>query len=319
MRIRTRDEICGGEVLAQDVMNDKNQILIPAGAELKADYIPLIRSLGIDVLMLEDPYEKYENPNPIIDPASIWVYREKVQKLIERHIYQSGSSLREFEVIANEMVKEVNHDSKNALVDIREHAANLYEHTVMVALLSVAVAKKMELDVERQFCIALGALLHDIGYRYITVPYANRDMESGDPLLNFEYKKHTIMGYSALEGEAWIPDISRKMILFHHERLDGRGFPMRQKNKEIECRIIQTCDAFECMISGMGQTRTCVRNALAAIFQGAGLQFDKEVAGQLMSLVAKYPVGTNLRTENGKEQIVIAQTADPENPIVMSI
>ncbi len=50
-----------------------------------------------------------------------------------------------------------------------------------------------------------------------------------DPVEVFEYKKHTIMGFSALEEESWVPDIARKMVLSHHERMNGSGFPMRQK------------------------------------------------------------------------------------------
>lgn len=319
MIIKSMDEICGGEVLAQDVVNDKNEILIPAGIELKADYVPLIQSLGLDILMIDDPYEKHEKPNSIIDSIRFCTFVNKVRKLMEGHIYHDGSSLREFEVIANEIVKEVNNHSGTALVDMNERAANLYEHTVMVTLLSVMIAKRLKLNDKKQFNIAVGALLHDIGIRYITVPYQNRNMEEGDPVQIFEYKKHTIMGYSALEMESWVPDISRKMILFHHERIDGSGFPMRQRNREIECRIIQVCDAFDCMISGMECNRTSVRKSLSSISDAAGVKYDEEVVQQLLSIVAKYPVGTILKTEDGKENVVISQTTDPENPVLMEI
>lgn len=319
MRIKSMDEICGGEVLAQDVVNDKNEILIPAGIELKADYVPLIQSLGLDILMIDDPYEKHEKPNFIIDSIRFHTYVDKVKKLMEGHIYHNGSSLREFEVIANEIVKEVNNYSGTALMDMNERAADLYEHTVMVTLLSVMIAKRLKLNDKKQFNIAIGALLHDIGIRYITVPYQNRNMEEGDPVLIFEYKKHTIMGYSALEEESWVPDISRKMILFHHERIDGSGFPMRQRNREIECRVIQVCDAFDCMISGMECIRTSVRKSLSSISNAAGVKYDEEVTGQLLSIVAKYPVGTILKTKEGKESVVISQTTDPENPVLMEI
>lgn len=45
----------------------------------------------------------------------------------------------------------------------------------------------------------------------------------------------------------------------------GTGFPMKQKNKELECRIIQACDAFDSLISGMECKRICVQEAINQI------------------------------------------------------
>ena len=107
------------------------------------------------------------------------------------------------------------------------------------------------------------------------------------------------------------------MILTHHERLDGSGFPLKQKNSEIECRIIQVCDAFDCMISGMECNRTNVRDALSCLQENAGTQFDQNVVDSIVSMIAKYPVGTTVKTNEEQNGVVISQTADPENPVIM--
>ena len=157
----------------------------------------------------------------------------------------------------------------------------------MVTLMSLMIAKKMELDIEMKYDIAVGCLLHDIGIRYITIPYENINMEEQDPAHVFEYKKHTILGYSALEEETWIPEISRKMILSHHERIDGSGFPLRQKNRETACRIIQVCDAFDGMISGMECVRTNVPTACEKMKERAGICFDEEIVQMLFSMIGE--------------------------------
>ena len=59
-----------------------------------------------------------------------------------------------------------------------------------------------------------------------------------------------------MDEESWIAPISMKMVLSHHENMAGTGFPMKQKNKELECRIIQACDAFDSLISGMAVSYT---------------------------------------------------------------
>lgn len=318
MRIRAVSKLIGGEILAEAILTREKEILIPKGTELKSEYIPLIQSLEIESLMLEDPYEDYEKPHFIIQEDSIKKYTESVRKLMEGHIYhENDKSLKIFEVIANDIVKEINSSTAEAILDMKERSSNLYEHTIMVTLLSVLVGKKLKLDEQRLYNLALGCLLHDIGLRYVTIPYEGRDLTAVEPAEMFEYKKHTILGYSALQDETWIPQISRKMILSHHENMEGTGFPMKQKYKETECRIIQACDAFDCYISGMECKRMSVQEALDIMIGNAGKKYDKAVVDNLVSTVAKYPVGTTVKTNVEERGVVISQTVDPENPIIM--
>lgn len=317
MRIKSVSGLNGNEVLAEPILTNENVVLIPKGTVLKEEYIPLIQSLEIETLMVEDPYEDMENPNTIIDRTSLDRIIERVKKIMENHIYHSNKSLREFEMIANEIVKVMNDMPMDLVIDMDERTANLYEHTVMVTLLAINVARKLEVDRDKQYNIALGCLLHDIGIRYITTKYENQDWDKVDPVEVFEYKKHTIMGFSALEEESWVPDIARKMVLSHHERMNGSGFPMRQKNRELECKIIQACDAFDCYISGMECKRMSVQNAIERITDEAGMLFEKKIVKSLLSGIAYYPVGTTVEISSGEKAVVISQTDDPKSPIVL--
>ena len=318
MQIKTVDKLCGNEVLAEPILSDEKMILIPKGSKIKKEYIPLIHSLGVDSLMVEDPYEHLEQPNTIIDYSKIKHIISCVKQLMENHIYHTNKSLREFEVIANEIVKEINQIPEDIVIDMNSRIADLYEHTVMVTLLCVSVARQLKLDRKRQYNIALGSLLHDLGIRYITTKYINRDWTAEDPADVFEYKKHTILGYSALDQESWIPDISKKMVLFHHERLDGSGFPMRRRNIDIECRIIQVCDEFDCCITGMECLRMSLQESLEKIKSDTFHKFDQKVVDSLIKKIAHYPVGTIVKMDNHKKGVVISQTHDPEYPIILS-
>ena len=101
MRIRAVSKLIGGEILAEAILTREKEILIPKGTELKSEYIPLIQSLEIESLMLEDPYEDYEKPHFISQENSIKKYTESVRKLMEGHIYhENDKSLKIFEVIA---------------------------------------------------------------------------------------------------------------------------------------------------------------------------------------------------------------------------
>lgn len=283
MILQSTDELKGGEVLAEPILLESTSI--PKGTVIKIEYVPLLMSMDIQTVMIEEPYKDFETPNTIIETAHFDNYVGRIKKIMERHIYQSNNSLREFEMIANEIIKEAEEIPDDIVIDFMERNSDLYEHTIMVTLLSVLIGKKLQLDRKKLYHIALGSLLHDIGTRYITVTCESADFKTMDPVAVFELKKHTILGYSALDGESWIPDISRKMILSHHERIDGTGYPMRQKNKEIECRIIQVCDAFDCAITGMECKRMSLQEAIAMLQECAGKGLDKKVVDQLLDII----------------------------------
>ena len=129
-------------------------------------------------------------------------------------------------------------------------------------------------------------------------------------------KKHTILSYSALEGEDWISPVSKKMVLSHHERKDGSGYPLKQKTKDIECNILQVCDAFDCMISGMECKRISVQQALETMIEAADLLFERKIVKVLQKIVAYYPVGTKIRLNTGETGIVVCQTDNSIRPVV---
>ena len=319
MKIKSIDVLKGGEILAEPLMSQRKDTIIPRGTVLKIEYVPLLISMGISTVMIEDPYEDYESPNLIIDNERFIEYVSRIKRIMEGHIYQSNKSLRECEIIANELVKEIQEISDDVIIDMKERPANLYEHTIMVTLLSLIVAKKLHLEKEQLYNIALGCLLHDIGLRYITVPYENKDLKNMSAADVFELKKHTILGFSALENESWIPQVSRKMILAHHERADGNGYPMRQKYKETECKIIQVCDTFDRYISGMECSRISIQDVLAKLETGTGVRYDKKVVNKLIEMIAPYPVGTTVKTTDEKKGVVISQTEDKNSPMIMII
>ena len=135
MIIKSVSSLNGVEILAEPILTNEKEILIPKGTILKKEYISLIQSLGYETLMIEDPYESLEEPNFIIDREKFDSFVARVRKLMEAHIYHGQTSLREFEIIANDLIKEINQNNAELAIDMNERSANLYEHSVMVALL----------------------------------------------------------------------------------------------------------------------------------------------------------------------------------------
>lgn len=316
MRIRQVKSLKGGELLAEAVMTEEKEILIPKGTNLKPEYLDLLSFLGIDTVCIEDPYFEFEHPHKFMSKKKKEYYVNRVQKILENHIYNGKEDLKELEPLAKDIISDMMAVNDKIVIDFEERDGNLYEHTIMVTFLSIAVARKLKLSVLEIETIALGCLLHDLGLRYITVPYINYDPEKSTITEAFEFKKHSILAYTALENEQWLNNVSKKMILSHHEKKDGSGFPLRQKTKEIECNILQVCDIFDCMVSGMECKRSNVQTALEYITEASGILYDKKVVRAIEKIIARYPVGTKVKLNTGEVGVVISQTEDTTHPII---
>ena len=237
MKKVTVNKLEPGMVTAEQILTKNGQMIVDKGVTLTRPLIMRLSFYCVLEVCIEDPYEAFETTHFIISEERKQYYVSEVQKILENHIYHGKNSLNKMTDLANEIVREITEEEQPKVIDIEERNGSLYEHTVLVTMLSLVVAKMLKVKEESYIDIAIGALLHDLGMRYITVPYINFDMDHRPASEVFELKKHTILAYSALEGEDWISPVSKKMVLSHHERKDGSGYPLKQKTKDIECNI----------------------------------------------------------------------------------
>jgi len=151
-------------------------------------------------------------------------------------------------------------------------------HQQRVAELCVAIGRKLELTEDRIEGLRLGATIHDIGKIYVPAEILNRPGKLSKP--EFEIiTSHPQVGYDIIK-DVKFPWPVREMILQHHERLDGSGYPNGLKGDEIilEARILAVADVVEAMSShrpyrpGLG-----LDSALAQVRQEAGTKLDTQV------------------------------------------
>lgn len=122
-------------------------------------------------------------------------------------------------------------------------------HQRQVAKLAHAIAQEMKLPQEIAEGIYMGCLIHDIGKIYIPAEILSRP----GTLTNAEFeiiKCHPQVGYDIIKGIEF-PWPVAKMILEHHERMNGSGYPQGLKGDEIslEARILAVADVVEAMAS----------------------------------------------------------------------
>ncbi len=158
-------------------------------------------------------------------------------------------------------------------------------HQRRVARISRAIAEEMGLDNEKTEGIYTAAGIHDIGK--ISVPA--EILTKPGRITDIEYslvKTHSPMGYDILKTIEFPWPIG-KIVLQHHERLDGSGYPagLSGDNILLEARIVAVADVIEAMSShrpyrpALGMAR-----ALEEISQNKGILYDPDVADACLRL-----------------------------------
>lgn len=198
--------------------------------------------------------------------------------------------------IAEKKLKESYKKLHKALNDIINILASIVEardpytsgHQKRVASLAIAISEELGLDKDRIEAIGVAALIHDIGKINIPASILARPGK----LSKIEYdmiKTHPQLGYDMISGVEF-PWLIADIILQHHERNDGSGYPKGLKNKDIilEAKILAVADVVEAMASYRPyRPPLCMDKALKEIKQGRGKLYDPKVVGACAKLITK--------------------------------
>lgn len=303
------ENLVGGEYLAKPVRLNDNQTLFYEGTCLYMKHIEAILSAGIKEVCIFSPSTLTPKEKRVIKENLKTDCTQKVHDILESYTTYSDG-FEDIAETAQTIVEDIfNRDEiVDRVYDIRERNGDLYDHCVTVASLAILTALKMNLSEMEVFDIGVGSLMHDMGLRYLSVPYQDIDIEeefNADSL--FEFKKHTLYGFSSVERETWMSNESKKIILFHHERLDKSGYPFKHVALPIGVRIVAVVDAFDDILCGIGCQRGNVRKALNYLKDGRDKLFEGKIVDFFLEFVAAYPVGTIVITNNGDEAVVIEQ------------
>jgi putative nucleotidyltransferase with HDIG domain len=174
------------------------------------------------------------------------------------------------------------------------------EHTRRVATLAVQLGERLGLSPSRLRTLAIGGLLHDIGK--LSVP--SEILSKPGPLDDDEFaviKEHPERGRELLAELGGFDEPVRRLVLDHHERLDGSGYPrgLRGKELDISTRILAVCDVYDALVSVRAyRPPWSQEQALDLLRDGAGIEFDARCVEALEGVLgteAKFAPADELR------------------------
>ncbi|QTA38254.1 HD-GYP domain-containing protein [Thermosipho ferrireducens] len=160
-------------------------------------------------------------------------------------------------------------------------------HSKRVGTIARYIAKEMGFEKSKCDIIWRAAILHDIGKMGINEVILNKK----EPLSKNELKnirKHPVYGYKLLENIKPLIE-EAKILLYHHERWDGKGYPERLREEEIpvESRIISIAESFDVMVIDKPYKKALSINEAKEIFQNEKGQWDPEIVKVFLKIIDK--------------------------------
>jgi diguanylate cyclase (GGDEF)-like protein/PAS domain S-box-containing protein len=224
-------------------------------------YKEFIMSLSIGITTKES---KEQNINELIKAAEDKMYRHK---LIEKQSMHSSII-----VSLEKALEERNYET--------------HEHVHRMRNLALELGKKLQFSEDKLDELSLLSSLHDIG----KIAISDNIILNPLKLTNEEYeimKTHTEIGFRIANSNSGLASIS-KAILSHHERWDGKGYPMGLEGKSIPiiARIISIIDAYDAMTNDRPYRKAHSKEyANKELLKYAGKQFDPVLVEQFISMI----------------------------------
>lgn len=174
------------------------------------------------------------------------------------------------------------------MVRLAEKDSSTEEHTRRVATLAVEVGEHLGLSAARLRDLAIGGLLHDVGKLSIPDAILQKPQQLDDAEFDV-IKLHPERGQELLEELGGFSADVTHLVLDHHERLDGSGYPHGLKGDalDLETRILSVCDVYDALVSPrVYRGAWSTSRALHLLHEESGTAFDARCVAALVSVVS---------------------------------
>ena len=224
------------------------------------------------------------------------------------------------DLILDELVETVTANPKGLvqIAGLKSYDEYTYHHSLSVSVLSVAIGQAMKLNQREIKRLGRSAMLHDIGkmmipHKYISKPAKLSPHEFANvkrhPEIGARYLKYELIG----NEELW------DSVKYHHEKVNGSGYPKGLKDKEIPLfsKIISVSDVYDALTS-FRPYRDPMRppaDAVELLMSEAGSALDLEVIQAFVRRIELYPVGSTVQLSDKRYGRVLSNI----NPMRPSI
>jgi putative nucleotidyltransferase with HDIG domain len=201
-----------------------------------------------------------------------------------------------------------NEDALMMLTQIRNSDEYTAEHCMRVGIMCIAFAKFLDHEEEFLHEIGICGMLHDVGKMKVPDAILNKPGR----LTNEEMivmRKHTTFGYEILLKKRHLTPSAIDVVLSHHERMDGNGYPRGLTREKISyhSKLISIVDTHDAITSKrIYMEARSPTFAYKILMEGRDSQFDAELVLKFIEWLGVYPAGSIVEMRNGQLGIVIS-------------
>lgn len=218
--------------------------------------------------------------------------------------------------VANDIVDSVfrNEDAMAVLTRLRDKNAYPWRHTINTAILISVFARYLKYSKQAVFQLAMGALLHDLGQAKVPQGVINK-LGKLNELETKAMKKHVAQGFNLCKGQKGVTPVMLDMIINHHERLDGSGYPRGIKEDKLSktARMIAIVDAYDAMTADRVFKQGLEPISVLRHLLGQKDKYDTLLVQQFIKCMGVHPVGSIVKLTSDRLAIVIE--GNKSNPI----
>lgn len=298
-----------------------NSILIRAGMKGLNHFSKKLSELGINYLYVEDKLSKDIDIEDVVSENTRFKCKTALVDIMEKMNKEFTVDSRLVTNLVESLMEDILNHSKTLLslsaIDYTDEST--LNHSINTTIYAICLGMEWGYNQQELLELAEGTVLHDLGKTVIKKSILTKPGHLDK--VEFDHmKKHSSLGYDLLKKVPGLSERSKQIALYHHERMDGSGYPKCIIGAEIPefARITAIVDVFEALTA-----ERCYHKALSPyqateiLIADSADKLDLEMTGKFLQNIAIYPNGTHVYLSDGTQGIVKSQNPSmPLRPVV---
>ncbi len=324
--MRTR-QLKPGMKIDQSVVDRLGRNLVARGAVLDDYIIDSMLKMGVMSVYIQDGEYDPEEEAAALSPAaqknieklrsddrSKVTLSDSVRKRVSegiQYIYNNTDSpelASTTNSIASDLMSAIE-DNDAVAIDISTLKTSdeyTFKHSVDVATISMILAKQQGLSRQQIYEIGVTGLLHDVGKTKVPLGILNKP----DRLTDEEFetmKQHSVFGYHMVKARPEYNDAIALGVLQHHEKMNGRGYPLGMIENQISpyARILSVADVYDALVTERPYKAAYSQRDAVEMIMSMTSELNMTAMKSFLESMILYPVDSIVELSNGEKARVV--------------